>query len=47
MEGGVLLFSQVFSPELLSPGENSMWKSICMELSSEYKDFISLVGILL
>lgn len=33
----ILLLSPVFSPEVLLPSENSLRKSLCMEMAFEYK----------
>lgn len=43
----ILPLSQVFSPEVLPPAENSLRKSVCMEMTSEYKNAVSLAGSLL
>lgn len=49
MESEEVIFplSQVFSPEVLPPAENSLQKSLCMEVASEYKNTVSLVASLL
>lgn len=43
----ILPLSQVFSPEVPPPAENSLQKSRCMEVALEYKNTVSLVGSLL
>lgn len=43
----ILALSQVFSPGVLPPAENSLWKSLFMEVTSEYKNTVSLVASLL